>query len=181
MQQQRTVTYEPKPGDKLVFGMKPGKPYLETFEVPDPWYFAPPENGYVLCLTSRSSTYSTQGYGSDRYAKGAADMRADMFREAGFEVHIRRVEHDAIRCMASYTRPIYTTHIPVDYQVWVKGENVAGEFTPYAATHPFAETVRRCWERGVNPRVYWPLLPHGYEEKHGFDYFGRKTTSGGVQ
>ena len=35
------------------------------------------------------------------------------------------------------------------------------------------EQVRRSWARGVNPRVFNPFLPHGYEEQEGIDYFGR--------
>ena len=35
------------------------------------------------------------------------------------------------------------------------------------------EQVRRSWARGVNPRVFNPFLPHGYEEQVGIDFFGR--------
>ena len=31
------------------------------------------------------------------------------------------------------------------------------------------EQVRMSWRRGVNPRVYNPFLPVGFEEKHGLD------------
>lgn len=34
------------------------------------------------------------------------------------------------------------------------------------------EWVRLCWKRGVNPRVFNPYLPHGFEEKNGLDFFG---------
>lgn len=34
------------------------------------------------------------------------------------------------------------------------------------------EEVRLCWKLGVNPRVYNPFLPHGFEEREGLDYFG---------
>jgi len=37
------------------------------------------------------------------------------------------------------------------------------------------EQVRLCWKRGVNPRVYSPFLPHGYEQSVGLDYFGGET------
>lgn len=36
-----------------------------------------------------------------------------------------------------------------------------------------AEMVRFAWKEGCNPRVFWPLLPPDFEERHGFDYFGR--------
>lgn len=38
---------------------------------------------------------------------------------------------------------------------------------------PLAELVRLSWSLGANPRVYWPSLPHGFEQRHGFDQFGR--------
>lgn len=42
---------------------------------------------------------------------------------------------------------------------------------------PLPEFVRKCWSLGVNPRVYMPLLPHGYEEEHGFDQFGKSLAA----
>lgn len=35
------------------------------------------------------------------------------------------------------------------------------------------EFVRRCWAQAMNPRVYNPFLPHGYEAAQGIDYQGR--------
>lgn len=34
--------------------------------------------------------------------------------------------------------------------------------------------VRSCWQKGVNPRVFNPFIPYGFEERHGFDYYGRE-------
>lgn len=34
------------------------------------------------------------------------------------------------------------------------------------------ETVRRCWKLSANPRVFFPFLPHGFEERQGLDFFG---------
>lgn len=39
------------------------------------------------------------------------------------------------------------------------------------------ERVRLAYASGCNPRVYWPTLPHGYEERHGLDRFGGRTVS----
>lgn len=38
---------------------------------------------------------------------------------------------------------------------------------------PLPELVRRSWALGANPRVFWPSLPHGFEQRHGFDQHGR--------
>lgn len=37
---------------------------------------------------------------------------------------------------------------------------------------PLVEFVRKCWGKGVNPRVYYPGLDTGFESEHGLDYFG---------
>lgn len=38
---------------------------------------------------------------------------------------------------------------------------------------PVREQVRLCWSMALNPRVYWPMLPHGFEEREGIDFQGR--------
>lgn len=38
---------------------------------------------------------------------------------------------------------------------------------------PMPKLVKAAWGLGVNPRVYWNFLPHGYEAEHGFDMMGR--------
>jgi hypothetical protein len=43
---------------------------------------------------------------------------------------------------------------------------------------PRKEWVRRCWKKGVNPRVFNPYLPHGFEEANGLDYFGNEVKKG---
>lgn len=46
---------------------------------------------------------------------------------------------------------------------------------PLIIHHPpptIREQVKMCWGRGINPRVYCPFLPHGYEGKVGLDFFG---------
>ena len=43
------------------------------------------------------------------------------------------------------------------------------------ASPPMRETVRLAWKLGLNPRVYFPFLPHGFEEANGLDYFGGET------
>lgn len=38
---------------------------------------------------------------------------------------------------------------------------------------PVREQVRLCWSWALDPRVYWPMLPHGFEEREGIDFQGR--------
>ena len=116
------------------------------------------------------STYNSQGYGAVSYAKGAAEMRADIARVAGIPVEV--VEE---------SRP-YNTGIPsVDrsgvyrsFHVVVRVlEDLDLQILKYSPSPSLRESVRLCWARGVNPRVYNPWLPYGYEKKEGLDYHGR--------
>jgi hypothetical protein len=39
------------------------------------------------------------------------------------------------------------------------------------------DIVQFCWRSGANPRVYFPFLPHGFEEENGLDFFGNDVQS----
>ncbi len=45
---------------------------------------------------------------------------------------------------------------------------------------PLVDWVQACWKRGVNPRVYDPFLPHGFEQRHGLDFHGNRKPSSEV-
>jgi len=49
-----------------------------------------------------------------------------------------------------------------------------GEVVKRRYAFTLKERVRRCWKNGLNPRVFHPFLPHGYEEKNSLDYFGNE-------
>jgi len=95
----------------------------------------------------RSQTAAT------RYAEGAAERVADDFRDVGIEVKVRRR--------------------PSGYEVWAGTDDVGVQAVLLAPRVHFVEVVRRCWARGLNPRVYFAGLDPNFEERHGFDYFGR--------
>lgn len=104
------------------------------------------------------STYSTQGpSGASRYAAGRAEIIAEEVREYGIQSEVRR-----------------TVAMGDSYEVIVMvAEELDIQILRYApAKLTLKEWVRRCWAKGVNPRVYNPWLPHGFEEKAGLDYFG---------
>lgn len=115
----------------------------------------PPAPGYVLVASVHAGRYHTQGFGARRYAGGEANEIARRYVAAGWD---------------TATRPTAT-----QYEVWARGQGVAGPFTPWLA-QPSADSLRawvqRCWKAGLNPRVYDPFLPAGYEERVGLDYFG---------
>ena len=58
--------------------------------------------------------------------------------------------------------------------VSVEDPELDAELVKFAGP-PMRETVRLAWKLGLNPRVYFPFLPHGFEEANGLDYFGGET------
>lgn len=104
--------------------------------------------------------YRSTGSGA-HYAKMAAERAADDARAVGLPVRIAAEgegESPSLR-------------------VEVETDPAGAEFLKHVPTFGLVETVRLCWKRGVNPRVYYPFLPHGFEEKHGLDYFGGQKTA----
>ena len=92
--------------------------------------------------TSNTGNYRSQGYGADRYAKGDADMKADMLREVGF-----------------------TTEVVTDADAWGTTYNVLANAAPWQfdavkRRQTVADFKRRARAAGVNARVYNPFLPY---------------------
>jgi len=107
--------------------------------------------------------YHTQGYGANSYAKGAARSEADKAEYHGLKTEVRTLEKQkADRWGISYET----------YGVFANTTEAGIALLNYKEAPPLREEVRMCWKRGVNPRVYMPFLPHGYEEQEGLDYYG---------
>lgn len=112
-----------------------------------------------------SSSYRSQGYGAETYAKGSAESAADFYRALGLEVEIRSQYR---KYEGARQWPFGST----TYEVWVKADPQTIEICEYKPAISLREQVRLCWARGVQPRVFMPNLPVGFEEKNGLDYFG---------
>ena len=111
-----------------------------------------------------SSTYSTQGFGASNYAKNAAQMQVDLALFNGLKAEVR--PHGESK---NYSGCYYQ-----DYGVWVNTTEIGWEILKRKSGPGLKETLRLSWKRGVNPRVFCPLLPYGIEEKLGIDYFGNE-------
>jgi hypothetical protein len=110
--------------------------------------------------TTWDSTFRTQGFSADKYAEGSAQLSADTARHHGVAVEVRR------------------TTDPAGYTVMVQvREALDVEILKLKSPPSLRESVRLCWKRGVNPRVFNPFLPPGYEETAGLDYFGNNTAA----
>ena len=116
---------------------------------------------WTLFHHTSSYLYSSQGWGAEKYAKASAQQSVDHCEDFGFLAEIRedRREHST------------------DYDVYVALDSLGVEILKRKSMS-LREWVRRCWAKGVNPRVYNPFLPHGFEEKAGLDYFGGYVKGG---
>jgi hypothetical protein len=103
--------------------------------------------------------YNTQGWGANQYAEARAREVAEQFELAGFKAEVKPVLNDK---GAVFMREVFANTTP-DQRELVLDKPC-----------DMVEWVRLCWKRGVNPRVYNPWLPHGFEAEHGLDFFGNR-------
>lgn len=98
--------------------------------------------------TSSSYSYSSQGYGAMRYAKGALEPYADHLRGLAFDVHIREVNYRPAQgpwgCSSA------------DYELWANCE--PWMFDAAARTLTMGAAVASMKARSINPLVYNPFL-----------------------
>lgn len=126
----------------------------------------PKSDEFIPWKDCSGSSYSSQGFGANKYAANSLEVYADRARMSDLEVEIRSEVY--IKARGGHT----CTGNVMKYTVWVKTTPLGLEILDYKPDLPLREWVRLCWKRGVNPRVYSPFLPTGYEESGGLDYFG---------
>lgn len=107
-----------------------------------------------------NSTYSSQGYGADKYAHDHVQQLVDVFSYFNIPASII-CENQSPELRYYYILAACPQHICSIIQ----SKNL-----------PLKDWIKNCWKRGVNPRVYNPFLPPGLEEKLGLDYFGNEKT-----
>lgn len=123
---------------------------------------AGPEGEWHYLDFRSEGDYRSQGYGALRYAEGSVQLVADVARAEGF---VDGVDLVVLR----------VPYAPGEgYLAAVRVQDALdAEILRRSPPLPLREQVRLCWARGVNPRVFSPWLPHGYEEQAGLDHFGR--------
>lgn len=104
--------------------------------------------------THYKSTWSTQGFGDVTYARNAAQQEVDRIEANGYTGTIRECGNGQFEILVNVET----------LDDWTILKRKPGP--------SLAEWIRRCWKRGVNPRVYSPFLPHGLEEKLGINFQG---------
>ena len=114
----------------------------------------PKFRGMTLFQSVSSSTYSSQGFGSHKYAKSHAEEYLEKAKSYGLDVYLREVLVCEGRDCCGYPFRV------VDYEVWVSTSEEGAEILGYKSYKGTdAEWVKRCQERGVNVRVYLPFIP----------------------
>lgn len=105
------------------------------------------------------STYRSQGYGCERYTRQAAEQMAAKIAAQGIKAEIVDWTYsapDRAPYKFGYLVLAYTDRAgleiirrkPVSLKAWLQD----------------------CWNRGINPRVLNPFLPHDLEERLGVSY-----------
>lgn len=110
--------------------------------------------------TYHEYSYHTQGYGARTYAKGQADMDAAKCYMIGINsaVVTRNDEHNEKEMV--FECRVTTTRIETEVLRYKVG------------CLTLRDCIKLCLQRCLNPRVYWPMLPWGLEEKLGLDMHG---------
>jgi hypothetical protein len=110
------------------------------------------DNWHELISVS-NSTFSSQGWGADTYAKNAANLHADKAEFYGIKSRVDfKNQGDGLHLYVV----MVSVNDQVDIDIILKKPSV-----------PLKDFVQSCYNRGVNPRVYQPYLPYDYEEKNG--------------
>lgn len=123
----------------------------------------PTTDEMVEIARASGGSYHTQGYSANKYAMGSAQSDADKAEYHGLRAEVRTIEKEK----ADNWGISYET-----YGVFANTNEQGLALLDFKESPPLREQVRLSWKRGVNPRVYNPFLPHGYEEEEGIDYFG---------
>ncbi len=125
---------------------------------------------WSLVTTACSSTYRSQGFGAEGYARGSATLAAVDYLPWGIETDVRRIPwREKYKDNTEY-KSLAKSDI-VEFEVWAKCSPLDVEIVKRRPL-PLRAQIKACWKSGANPRVFNPFLPPGYEESVGLDYFG---------
>ena len=116
------------------------------------------EKLYTIGHVASTYNYNTQT-DARGYARGEAERYGDIFRAKTLDVEI-------------VFMPPGEHRVSAEFVVWVSCDELTAQAIKLQG-FDLVKAVRACCRRSINPRVYWPFLPHGFEESHGFDSFGR--------
>jgi hypothetical protein len=121
----------------------------------------PPSNGMSLLRVVSSSSYRSQGFGTHKYARAAAEDIADKVRSYGLKAEIREKLLSEGRDISGWPYKV------IDYEVWAGTTETGVELLKNKPDkQTMAEWVRACDKRGVNCRVFSPFMTSEQEEAY---------------
>lgn len=123
-----------------------------------------------------SSSYHTQGFGAASYARNNAKIHARDLEFHGIEVEVREVTGETFKTYGAFGRSV----TPVTFEVWAKCSDLDYQIARYKEGMTLAQQLQWCWNRQVNPRVYYPMLPHGLEERLGVSFQPVRDSDGNL-
>jgi hypothetical protein len=103
-----------------------------------------------------AGAYASQGFGADRYSLGNLERIAQKYEFYGVKCYIPPLTKDT----GSYTVMGYTTEIGVS-------------IVEHKSGLPMREQIKQMLQKGINPKVYNPFLPHDYLEQFKLDAWGK--------
>jgi len=128
-----------------------------------------PGDTWHKARTVNSTSYNTQGYGAHMYARRSAESEVPDFAASGLEAEVRVEQWDD---RPDY-KPLYGKRSGIaDYVVWVKADPLDIEITRRRPGMGLKDWLQWMWDRGCNPRVLNPYLPHGLEQELGVSVGG---------
>lgn len=116
---------------------------------------------------SAYSTYRSQGWSCESYTRQAAEQDAAHCQMLGVRAEI--VDW-------TYTDPAKPEPYKFGYRVMVYTDRAGIEILQRKPVS-IKVWLQDCWNRGVNPRVYNPFLPHDLEERMGVSFCPRPVAS----
>lgn len=96
------------------------------------------------------STYSSQGFGDERYAHVSAKLSLDKAKYFG-------IDGEVVKEGDKFCVYVFTSAVEVEV---LKLKHLPTEIF-----------VKNCWSYGCQPRVFIPFLPHDYEKEHGINFW----------
>lgn len=103
--------------------------------------------------------YSSQGYGAASYAQNSLKLKGLKAALYGLEYEVREI---------TATEP----GLGRTFALYVKTDEEGIAILEEKEEPSARDVVMHCWKNGANPRVFFPMLPHGFEEANGIDFHG---------
>lgn len=109
-----------------------------------------------------TSDYATQGFGAGFYARNSLIPFENKLIAIGLETKIEYTLKTRYRNGTESGVYRLYAKVPV-YYGWLIEQHPETQ-------QSLVEIVQGMWKRGVNPRVHYPFLEHGFEEKYNISY-----------